>query len=117
MMNAARSMCGCTAPTPARLPIERPHRWAVRRSRLSIAAAQDGSRATFADDLVDRASRTGDQRDRGRLVALAENAQRPVAPFGGGKRALPADLQARLRLIGTRGFVGGVVYAHYAVDD
>jgi len=40
-----------------------------------------------------------------------------VAPFGGGKRALPADLQARLRLIGTRGFVGGVVYAHYAVDD
>ena len=36
---------------------------------------------------------------------------------GGGKRALPADVQARLRLIGTRGFAGGVVYAHYAVDD
>jgi dihydrofolate reductase len=36
---------------------------------------------------------------------------------GGGKRALPADVQARLRLISTRGFAGGVVYAHYAVDD
>ena len=36
---------------------------------------------------------------------------------GGGKRALPADVQARLRLISTRGFASGVVYAHYAVDD
>ena len=36
---------------------------------------------------------------------------------GGGKRALPADVQTRLRLIGTRGFAGGVVYAHYAVDN
>ena len=36
---------------------------------------------------------------------------------GGGKRALPVDVPARLRLIGTRGFAGGVVYAHYAVDD
>jgi dihydrofolate reductase len=35
---------------------------------------------------------------------------------GGGKRALPADVHARLRLISTRGFAGGVVYAHYAVD-
>jgi dihydrofolate reductase len=35
---------------------------------------------------------------------------------GGGKRALPADVQARLRLIGTRGFPSGVVYAHYALD-
>lgn len=32
MMNAARSMCGCTAPIPARLAVERTHRWAVRRS-------------------------------------------------------------------------------------
>ena len=35
---------------------------------------------------------------------------------GGGKRALPADVVARLRLISTRGFAGGV-YAHYALDD
>ena len=39
------------------------------------------------------------------------------AIVGGGKRALPAGMQARLRLIGTRGFAGGVVHAHYAVDD
>ena len=37
--------------------------------------------------------------------------------IGGGKRALPADVQARLRLIDTRGFASGDVYAHYAVDD
>ncbi len=36
---------------------------------------------------------------------------------GGGKRALPAGMQARLRLIRERGFAGGVVYARYAVDD
>jgi dihydrofolate reductase len=36
---------------------------------------------------------------------------------GGGKRALPANVVARLRLISTRGFAGGVVYAHYALDD
>lgn len=35
---------------------------------------------------------------------------------GGGKRALPADVQARLRLVGTRGFAGGFVHAHYAVE-
>ena len=39
------------------------------------------------------------------------------AIVGGGKRALPADVQARLRLIGTRGFASGFVYAHYAVGD
>jgi dihydrofolate reductase len=36
---------------------------------------------------------------------------------GGGKRALPADVQARLRLIETRGFASGFVYARYAVDE
>jgi dihydrofolate reductase len=36
---------------------------------------------------------------------------------GGGKRALPADVNARLRLVTTRGFASGVVYARYAVDD
>ncbi len=36
---------------------------------------------------------------------------------GGGKRALPADVHARLRLLSTRGFASGFVYAHYAVDD
>lgn len=39
------------------------------------------------------------------------------AIVGGGKRALAAALQARLRLIETRGFASGFVYAHYAVDN
>ena len=39
------------------------------------------------------------------------------AIVGGGKSALPADVQARLRLISTRGFTGGFVYANYAVED
>jgi hypothetical protein len=67
---------------------------------LSIAAAQDRSLATFAHGQVDRARRTGDQRDRGRLVALAENAKRPVAPFeaevldvGGAGLAHPQPVQ------------------------
>jgi dihydrofolate reductase len=36
---------------------------------------------------------------------------------GGGKRALPTDVQARLHLIGTRSFASGVVHARYAVAD
>ena len=36
---------------------------------------------------------------------------------GGGKRALPADVHARLRLLSTRGFASGVVYAYYAVEQ
>src|SRR5262249_24516566 len=38
------------------------------------------------------------------------------AIVGGGKRALPAGVRAMLRLIGTRGFASGVVFAHYAVE-
>ncbi len=36
---------------------------------------------------------------------------------GGGKRALPANVEARLRLIGARAFGSGFVHAHYAVND
>jgi dihydrofolate reductase len=35
---------------------------------------------------------------------------------GGGKRALPADLRAPLRLLDTRTFASGVVHAHYALE-
>jgi dihydrofolate reductase len=38
------------------------------------------------------------------------------AIVGGGKRALPDGVQARLRLLDTRSFSSGVVHAHYAVD-
>lgn len=36
---------------------------------------------------------------------------------GGGKRALPADVHAPLRLVDTRAFTSGVVHARYVVDD
>jgi dihydrofolate reductase len=51
-------------------------------------------------------------------AGLVDEIQLLLVPaiVGGGKRALPADVQARLRLIETRGFASGVVYAHYAVD-
>jgi dihydrofolate reductase len=52
-------------------------------------------------------------------AGLVDEIQLVLVPVivGGGKRALPADVQARLRLISTRGFAGGVLYAHYAIDD
>jgi dihydrofolate reductase len=51
-------------------------------------------------------------------AGLVDEIQLFLVPLivGGGKRALPADVQARLRLVGTRGFAGGIVYSHYFVD-
>ena len=37
--------------------------------------------------------------------------------IGSGTRALPADVSAPLRLISTRAFKSGFLYAHYAVDN
>jgi dihydrofolate reductase len=39
----------------------------------------------------------------------------PVS-VGGGKPALPRDVQVRLRLLDTRAFASGFVHLHYAVD-
>ena len=52
-------------------------------------------------------------------AGLVDEIQLLLVPVlvGGGRRALPADVQARLRLIGAQGFASGVVYAHYAVED
>jgi len=51
-------------------------------------------------------------------AGLVDELQLLLVPVivGAGRRALPADVAARLRLIGTRTFAGGVVYAHYAVE-
>jgi len=73
MMDAARSMCGWTAPSPARLPMERTPRWAVRRSSRCPSWRQDRALVPFADGEVDRARRLGDERDGGRLVPLAQD--------------------------------------------
>jgi dihydrofolate reductase len=52
-------------------------------------------------------------------AGLVDEIQLILVPMvvGEGKRALPAHVRARLRLIETRGFSGGAVHAHYAVDN
>jgi dihydrofolate reductase len=52
-------------------------------------------------------------------AGLVDEIQLLLVPMivGGGKRALPADVRAPLRLLGTRRFASDVVYAHYAIDD
>jgi len=52
------------------------------------------------------------------VAGLVDEIQLFLVPaiVGGGKRALPAAVQARLRLIDTRGFASGCVYAQYAID-
>jgi dihydrofolate reductase len=95
-----------TAVTSARTRIERdfdPD--AIRRMKQSA----DADLAVGGADLAGQALAAG----------LVDEIQLFFVPMivGGGKRALPADIRARLRLIVTRGFASGVVYAHYAVDN
>lgn len=82
MMNAARSMWGCTAPMPARLAIERTQRWAVRRSRrLPSWRSRMGPdvRSPMARSIV-RAV-LGTRGDHSGLVALADDAQGAMPPL------------------------------------
>ena len=82
MMNAARSMWGCTSPIPARLPIEWTQRCAVRRSRRWPSwRTRIGPSPSLADGQVDGAGRTRHQRDEGGLVALADDTQHPMSPL------------------------------------
>ena len=84
MIKAALSMCGWTAPIPARLAIERTRRWAVPPvEALAIVTQEDRSVSPFTDGEVDRSGRTRDQRNEGGFVALAHDPQHPVAPFEG----------------------------------
>jgi predicted Abi (CAAX) family protease len=46
---------------------------------VAVTAPQDRSLVALTDGQVDRPSRAGDERDRGRLVALAHDPQRAVA--------------------------------------
>lgn len=50
---------------------------------LTVVAQQDRPFGPFADGEVDRAGRTRDQGNERGLVALADDAQHPVAPFEG----------------------------------
>lgn len=76
-MNAPRSMCACTCPRPARLPIDFTHRWAVEA--LTFVADQDRSHTPFTDRKVDGSSGAWHERDHCGLVALAENPEGAVA--------------------------------------
>lgn len=95
-----------TAVTSARTRIERAFDPAVVRQ---LKQSGDSDLCVGGAELAGRALAAG----------LVDEIQLFLVPVivGGGKRALPADVPARLRLIGTRGFASGVVYAHYAVED
>jgi len=51
-------------------------------------------------------------------VGLVDEIHLLLAPVlvGAGKRALPADVSAQLRLLDSRRFASGFVHAHYAVE-
>jgi hypothetical protein len=50
---------------------------------FAVLTAQDRAFTPFADGQVDGSCRPWDERDRGGLVALAEDAQRAMAAFDG----------------------------------
>ena len=80
-MKAARSMWGWTMAEPGLLADGADP--AVRRATveaLAVVAVQDRALAALSDGQVDGAGHPGHQGDHGRLVALADDAQRPVAP-------------------------------------
>ena len=71
---------GVDAPEPCPLPMERTQRCAVRRSRrCTVVAAQDRALVALADGEVDGPGHPGNEGDHGRLVSLADDAQRPVS--------------------------------------
>ena len=98
------------------------------KTLTSVTTARTRIEPDFDPDAIRRLKQRGDvdlgvggAELAGQALAarLVDEIQMLLVPVivGGGKRALPADVHARLRLIGTRGFAGGVVYAHYAVDE
>jgi integrase len=82
MMNAARSMCGWTAPMPARLAVDRSRRWAARPSRrLPLWRSRIGPdvRSPMARSMV-RAVRGTSGMTAG-LLPLAHDSKGAVAPL------------------------------------
>jgi dihydrofolate reductase len=97
------------------------------KSLTSVASARTRIERNFDPDLVRQLKQRGDQdlsvggaelAGQALAAALVDEIHLFLVPVlvGGGKRALPAGVSAQLRLIGTRSFAAGVVYAHYAVD-
>ena len=98
------------------------------KTLMSVTTARTRTERDFDPGSIRRLKQSGDAdlsvggaelAGQALAAGLVDEIQLFLVPVivGGGKRALPAGVQARLRLIGTRGFASGVVYAHYAVDD
>ena len=82
MMKPARSIWGCTGPSPARLPMDFTQRWAVRRSRRRPSwRNQDGTVPPLADGQIDRAGGAWHQRNERRLGAFAHDTEHPMSPL------------------------------------
>jgi dihydrofolate reductase len=95
------------------------------RTLTSVASARTRTERDFDPD---RVRRLKERADADLSVGGAELAGQALAAglvdevalflfpviVGGGKRALPAGVHEGLRLIDTRGFASGVVYARYA---
>ena len=82
MMNAARSMCGCTDSESGPLA-DRSHPSVGGASiePFTVAATQDRSFATLTDGEVDGARGARHERDHRGLVAFADDAQRAMSSF------------------------------------
>jgi dihydrofolate reductase len=98
------------------------------KTPLSVTTARTRIDRDFRPGSIRRLKQSGDAdlsvggaelAGKALAAGLVDEIQLFLVPVivGGGKRALPANVQARLRLIGTRGFASGVVYAHFAVED
>lgn len=106
MMNAAHSMCGCTASSPARLPIERIHRFAVRLSTRWPSRRRGSARRGALRGPSRPSERPRYERHGGGLVALAHDLQRAMAALeaqvldvGGARLADTQPVQTGSRII------------------
>ncbi len=94
----------------------------------SVTSARTRTERDFDPDSIRRLKQSGDKdltvggaelAGQALAAGLVDEIQLFLVPVivGGGKRALPVDVQARLRRISTRSFASGFVYTHYAVRD
>jgi hypothetical protein len=113
MMKAARNVWGWTIPRPARLPMERTQRCAVRLSSRSPSWRCGIGPRSARRGRGRWSGHPGDQRDHCRLVPLPDDAQRSMAPvkaeilgIGGTGLAHPKSVRAQQ---GGQGGMVGVV--------
>ena len=97
------------------------------RTLTSASSARTRIERDFDPELVRRLKRDGDADlsvggaelgGQALAAGLVDEVHLLLVPVlvGGGKRALPTDVQSQLRLLDTRSFASGFVHAHYAVD-